>query len=123
MSHFDAVTATPPRFVATAFTADSPMAVIESPSRRVWGIQCHPEVVHTEQGQAIIERFVVDLAGCRPTWTDASIIDTGIASVRAQVGSERVICGLLAASIRQSPPPSCIAPWGPSSRACSSTPD
>jgi GMP synthase (glutamine-hydrolysing) len=94
MSHFDAVTATPPGFVATAFTADSPMAVIESPSRRVWGIQCHPEVGHTEQGQAIIERFVVDLAGCRPTWTDASIIDTAIASVRAQVGRERVICGL-----------------------------
>jgi GMP synthase (glutamine-hydrolysing) len=94
MSHFDAVTATPPGFVATAFTADSPMAVIESPSRRVWGIQCHPEVVHTEQGQAIIERFIVDLSGCRPAWTDASIIDTGIASVRAQVGSERVICGL-----------------------------
>jgi GMP synthase (glutamine-hydrolysing) len=94
MSHFDAVTATPPGFVATAFTADSPMAVIESLSRRVWGIQCHPEVAHTEQGQAIIERFVVDLAGCRPTWTDASIIDTGIASVRAQVGHERVICGL-----------------------------
>ena len=94
MSHFDAVTATPPGFVATAFTADSPMAVIESASRRVWGIQCHPEVVHTEQGQAILERFVVDLAGCRPTWTDASIIDTAIASVREQVGRERVICGL-----------------------------
>jgi GMP synthase (glutamine-hydrolysing) len=94
MSHFDAVTATPPGFVATAFTADSPMAVIESASRRLWGIQCHPEVVHTEQGQAIIERFVVDLAGCRPTWTDASIIDTAIASVREQVGRERVICGL-----------------------------
>ena len=94
MSHFDAVTAAPPGFVATASTADSPMAVIESASRRVWGIQCHPEVAHTEQGQAIIERFVVDLAGCRPTWTDASIIDTAIASVRAQVGRERVICGL-----------------------------
>ncbi len=94
MSHFDAVSAAPPGFVATAFTADSPMAVIESASRRVWGIQCHPEVAHTEQGQAIIERFVVGLAGCRPTWTDASIIDTGIDSVRAQVGSERVICGL-----------------------------
>jgi len=94
MSHFDAVTSLPPGFVATASTPDSPMAVIEDPARRVWGVQCHPEVVHTEHGQAIIEQFLWHLAGCRPSWTDLSIIDTSVDAVRAQVGGEQVICGL-----------------------------
>jgi GMP synthase (glutamine-hydrolysing) len=93
MSHFDAVTATPPGFVATASTAGAPMAVIENARRRVWGIQFHAEVGHTEHGMAFLRQFL-DLAGCHSDWTDFSIIDNQIAAVRAQVGTGRVICGL-----------------------------
>jgi GMP synthase (glutamine-hydrolysing) len=94
MSHFDAVTALPSGFVASASTPQSPMAVIEDAARKIFGVQCHPEVAHTEHGQAIIERFLWHVAGCRPTWTDVSIIDSGVEAVRAQVGRDRVICGL-----------------------------
>ncbi|MEN9504679.1 MAG: synthase, partial [Actinomycetota bacterium] len=62
--------------------------------RRIFGVQYHPEVVHTPFGSALIERFLHDLAGCGDTWTMASIIDEQVAAVRAQVGSGRVICAL-----------------------------
>ena len=94
MSHFDAVTALPDGFVATASTPDAPMAVIEHAGRRIWGMQHHPEVVHSERGQELLARFLHELAGCRPTWTDVSIIDTAVAAVKTQVGDGRVICGL-----------------------------
>jgi GMP synthase (glutamine-hydrolysing) len=94
MSHFDAVTEAPPGFVATASTADAPVAALEDPARKIWGVQYHPEVVHTPYGQAVLQRFVHDLAGCPPAWTMSSIIDDQIAAVRAQVGSGRVICAL-----------------------------
>jgi GMP synthase (glutamine-hydrolysing) len=94
MSHFDAVTVAPPGFTATATTADAPIAALEDPERKIWGVQYHPEVAHTPYGQAVLDRFVHDLAGCPPSWTMASIIDEQIAAVRAQVGSGRVICAL-----------------------------
>jgi len=94
MSHFDAVTRTPPGFIATASTADAPMAVIESDRRKIWGVQYHPEVAHTAHGMAVLEQFLWRLAECRPTWTDTSIIDTAVASVQSQVGAGRVVCGL-----------------------------
>ncbi len=94
MSHFDAVVTAPDGFIATASTPDAPVAVLESAERRIWGVQFHPEVVHTEGGQQVLRRFVCDLAGCRPTWTMASIIDEQVAAVRAQVGTDRVICAL-----------------------------
>ncbi len=94
MSHFDAVTEVPPGFVATASTPDAPVAVLEHPERRIFGVQYHPEVVHTPFGSALIERFLHDLAGCGDGWTMASIIDEQVAAVRAQVGSGRVICAL-----------------------------
>jgi GMP synthase (glutamine-hydrolysing) len=94
MSHFDAVAALPEGFVATASTPDAPMAVIEHEGRRIWGVQHHPEVVHSERGQELLAHFLHDLAGCRPTWTDLSIIDSAVDAVRAQVGGKRVICGL-----------------------------
>ncbi|MGD9999146.1 MAG: glutamine-hydrolyzing GMP synthase [Ilumatobacteraceae bacterium] len=94
MSHFDAVTDVPPGFVATATTADAPVAVLEDPARRIWGVQYHPEVVHTPFGMAVLDRFVHTLAGCPSTWTMASIIDEQVAAVREQVGSSRVICAL-----------------------------
>ena len=94
MSHFDSVVTVPDGFVATASTPDAPVAVLESAQRRIWGVQFHPEVVHTEGGQQLLRRFVIDLAGCAPTWTMASIIDEQVAAVRAQAGTDRVICAL-----------------------------
>ncbi|MEO5723476.1 MAG: glutamine-hydrolyzing GMP synthase [Ilumatobacteraceae bacterium] len=94
MSHFDAVTAVPEGFIATASTADAPVAALESASRRVWGVQFHPEVVHSPYGMEVLRRFVVQLAGCSPTWTMGSVIEREVAAVRAAVGSGRVICGL-----------------------------
>jgi GMP synthase (glutamine-hydrolysing) len=94
MSHFDAVTEVPEGFVATASTADAPVAALESVERQVWGVQFHPEVVHTPSGTEVLRRFVTDLAHCPPTWTMGSIIEREVAAVRAQVGTSRVICAL-----------------------------
>ena len=94
MSHFDAVVRAPDGFIATASTPDAPVAAMENAERLIWGVQFHPEVVHTESGMQILRRFVNDLAGCRPTWTMASIIDDQVEAVRTKVGADRVICGL-----------------------------
>jgi GMP synthase (glutamine-hydrolysing) len=94
MSHFDAITKVPPGFTAIASTPDAPVAALEDRQRRIYGVQYHPEVSHTPHGQAVIEHFLHHLAECPPTWTNLSIIDTAVEQVRAQVGSERVICGL-----------------------------
>ncbi|MFM7536215.1 MAG: glutamine-hydrolyzing GMP synthase [Acidimicrobiales bacterium] len=94
MSHFDAVSRLPAGFVATAGTDDAPLAVIEDPARRIWGVQYHPEVSHTPFGNDVLARFLHELAGLAPDWTDASIIDRAVAEVRAKVGGGRVICGL-----------------------------
>jgi GMP synthase (glutamine-hydrolysing) len=94
MSHFDSIQTAPPGFASTASTAEVPVAALEDPDRRIYGVQFHPEVAHTDRGQEVLEHFLFDVAGCRPTWTMASIIDTSVDQVRAQVGGERVICGL-----------------------------
>jgi GMP synthase (glutamine-hydrolysing) len=94
MSHFDAVQQLPPGFVSTASTADAPHAVIESPERRIWGVQFHPEVVHTPCGQQVLDSFLHDLAGLGRDWTMNSIIEEQVAAVRAFVGDGRALCGL-----------------------------
>ena len=94
MSHFDAVSVLPPGFVATASTPDAPMAVIENDGRRIWGVQYHPEVVHSECGQDLLERFIHELVGAPRSWTMSSIVDEQLAAIRAQVGDQRAICGL-----------------------------
>ena len=94
MSHFDAVVEAPDGFIATASTPDAPVAVLENAGRRIWGVQFHPEVVHTPFGMQVMQRFLHDLAGCDPTWTMSSVIDDQVAAVRAKVGTSRVICGL-----------------------------
>lgn len=94
MSHFDAITRVPGGFVATASTPEAPVAVLENPQRRIWGVQFHPEVVHTPYGNALLENFLHDLAGCDDSWTMGSILDEQIQAVRSQVGTKRVICGL-----------------------------
>ncbi len=94
MSHRDTVFAPPPGFTALASSSESPVAALESVERGIYGIQFHPEVVHTPYGQDIITRFLEDICGCERTWSAASVIDDQIARIRAQVGDGRVICGL-----------------------------
>jgi GMP synthase (glutamine-hydrolysing) len=94
MSHFDAITRVPEGFVATASTPDAPVAVLEHRERRIWGVQFHPEVVHSPHGSEVLARFLHDLAGCQASWTMGSIIDEQIAAIRQQIGSARAICGL-----------------------------
>ena len=95
MSHFDAITEVPDDFAVTASTPDAPVAAFESRDRGLYGVQYHPEVVHTEHGQHVIERFLTDACGADRTWTMASVIDTQVQLIREQVGEEgRVICAL-----------------------------
>jgi GMP synthase (glutamine-hydrolysing) len=94
MSHFDAVTAVPQGFVATASTPDAPVAAFESPERNIWAVQYHPEVVHTPQGMAVLEQFLWRLASCQATWEMSSVLDEQVALIQAQVGDGRAICGL-----------------------------
>jgi GMP synthase (glutamine-hydrolysing) len=94
MSHFDAITEVPEGFRACGSTANAPVAILESDERRIWGVQYHPEVGHTPRGQELLTRFLHDLAGLQPSWTMASIIDTSVDAIRAQVGDGRAICGL-----------------------------
>ncbi|GAB2463195.1 glutamine-hydrolyzing GMP synthase [Streptosporangium sandarakinum] len=94
MSHGDSVSAAPEGFVVTAATAQTPVAAFESPERGLYGVQFHPEVLHSEHGQAVLQRFL-DAAGCRPSWTMLNIVEDAVEAVRAQIGPEgRAICGL-----------------------------
>ena len=94
MSHRDSVTAAPTGARVTASSETTPIAAFEDPDRRLYGVQFHPEVVHTPQGQRILEAFLYDVAGAPPAWTPAAVIEEQVERIRAQVGSERVICGL-----------------------------
>jgi GMP synthase (glutamine-hydrolysing) len=94
MSHGNAIVAAPDGFAVTASSPGAPVAALEDPSRAVYGVQFHPEVVHTERGQELLKRFLFDVCDCRPTWTNTSIIEQAVGEIRAQVGGERVICGL-----------------------------
>jgi GMP synthase (glutamine-hydrolysing) len=94
MSHGDSVSAAPPGFAVVASTAGSPVAAFEDPARGLYGVQFHPEVLHTEHGQRVLERFLYDGTHCRPLWTEANIIEEQVGAIRSQVGGKRVICGL-----------------------------
>ncbi len=94
MSHRDTVFTPPPGFTALASSTASPVAALESVERGVYGIQFHPEVVHTPYGQAIIERFLEDVCGAERAWSPASIIEEQVERIRGQVGDGKVICGL-----------------------------
>lgn len=94
MSHGDKVAALPEGFVCTASSANAPFAAIEDPARRFFGVQFHPEVTHTDNGEALINRFTRDICGCQGDWTPANIVDDAIAAIRAQVGSDKVVLGL-----------------------------
>ena len=94
MSHGDKVTALPPGFHAIAVSQGAPFAAIADEGRRIYGVQFHPEVVHTPDGAALLRNFTHRIAGCSGDWTMASYRAEAIAKIRAQVGSGRVICGL-----------------------------
>jgi GMP synthase (glutamine-hydrolysing) len=94
MSHGDEVTRAPNGFVVTGRSAGAPVASFENVGRGLAGVQFHPEVLHTQHGQQILQRFLFDIAGIRPQWTEANIIDEHVSRIRAQVGGKRVICGL-----------------------------
>jgi GMP synthase (glutamine-hydrolysing) len=94
MSHRDTVFEPPPGFTALASSSASPVAAVEDPERGIYGIQFHPEVVHTPYGQEILTRFLTDVCGCERTWSAASIVEDQVRRIRAQVGDGRVICGL-----------------------------
>jgi GMP synthase (glutamine-hydrolysing) len=94
MSHADAVTAAPDGFLVTATSSGAPIAAFEDSARRLAGVQFHPEVLHTEHGREVLRHFLLDIAGARPTWTEANIIDEQVSQIRSQVGGKHVICGL-----------------------------
>jgi GMP synthase (glutamine-hydrolysing) len=94
MSHGDAVAQAPAGFAVLAATAATPVAAFESVGQRYAGVQWHPEVLHTEHGQHVLERFLVDIAGCRQTWTMVNVVEEQVAAIRAQVGARQAVCGL-----------------------------
>ncbi|HEY8587096.1 MAG TPA: glutamine-hydrolyzing GMP synthase [Rhodanobacter sp.] len=94
MSHGDHVSAPPPGFVVTGRTDRVPVAVMENAEKRWYGVQFHPEVTHTKQGGALLQRFITGICGCQTLWTAANIINDQIAKVRAQVGNDHVLLGL-----------------------------
>ena len=94
MSHGDSVQDAPSGFAVVASTAGAPVAAFEDVSRKLAGVQFHPEVMHSEHGQKVLEHFLYDIAGLEPTWTPASIVDEQVARIKAQVGDAQVICGL-----------------------------
>ncbi|RLC95908.1 MAG: GMP synthase (glutamine-hydrolyzing) [Chloroflexi bacterium] len=94
MSHGDRIEKIPPDFDALARSVNSPVAAMGDLSRQLYGLQFHPEVVHTERGAEILRRFAVEVCGCAPDWTPAAFVERAVAAIRAQVGTGQVVCGL-----------------------------
>jgi GMP synthase (glutamine-hydrolysing) len=94
MSHGDSVQVAPAGFSVTASSAGAQVAAFEDLSRSLAGVQFHPEVMHTEYGQKVLEHFLYDIAKLQPTWTSASIVQDQVARIKKQIGDAQVICGL-----------------------------
>lgn len=94
MSHGDRIEAVPPGFEVLAHSTNSPVAAMGDLERRLYGLQFHPEVVHTVRGREILRCFAVEVCGCVPDWTPAAFIEQAVAAIRAQVGAGRIVCGL-----------------------------
>jgi len=93
MSHGDRVKVLPPDFAVIAHSTNSPVAAIRSKKRPIFGVQFHPEVVHTPQGKQILENFLYTICTCKPTWNMKSFITSAIEAIKNEVGTEQVICG------------------------------
>jgi GMP synthase (glutamine-hydrolysing) len=94
MSHGDQVMQAPQGFEVLASTKTTPVAAFESQQKKIFGVQWHPEVKHSEQGQKVLENFLYKGAGITPSWTSGNVIAEQVAKIKAQVGTSRVICGL-----------------------------
>jgi GMP synthase (glutamine-hydrolysing) len=94
MSHRDTVTAPPEGASVVAVSPSTPVAAFEDPRRRLYGVQFHPEVVHTPHGQDLLKNFLYNVAGAPPAWTPAAVIEEQVEKIRAAVGGERVLCAL-----------------------------
>lgn len=94
MSHGDRIVKEPSGFVSVASTDNSPVAAIADRSRRIYALQFHPEVIHTQFGKEIFRNFVFGICGCKPEWTMRSFIEAAKADIRDRVGNKRVICGI-----------------------------
>ncbi len=94
MSHGDKVSKLPEGFVVIGDTPSCPIAMMEHAEKQFYGIQFHPEVTHTKQGRALLNRFVLDICQAKPSWTMPNYIDEAVAKIREQVGSDEVILGL-----------------------------
>jgi len=94
MSHRDTVTAPPAGAEVVAVSTSTPVAAFEQPERGLYGVQFHPEVVHTPHGQDLLKNFLYNVAGAPPAWTPAAVIEEQVERIRAQVGRERVLCAL-----------------------------
>jgi GMP synthase (glutamine-hydrolysing) len=94
MSHRDTVTAPPAGAEVVAVSTSTPVAAFEQRERGLYGVQFHPEVVHTPHGQELLKNFLYNVAGAPPAWTPAAVIEEQVERIRAQVGRERVLCAL-----------------------------
>ena len=94
MSHGDACSAAPEGFTVTASTGQVPVAAFECDERKLYGVQHHPEVMHSTHGQQVLEHFLYRGAGLSPTWTTSNVVEESVAAIREQVGTKRAICGL-----------------------------
>ena len=94
MSHGDAVSEVPRGFSISASTSDTPIAAFEDATGKLAGVQFHPEVLHSKHGQAILQNWLINIAGCIPSWTTANIAEEEVAKAKAAIGAKRVICGL-----------------------------
>jgi len=94
MSHGDCVAELPPGFERIAHTSNSPLATIRDKEKRLFGVQFHPEVVHTPRGKEILENFLYRVAECSPTWTMKSFVEHSLKEIKDRVGQEKVICAL-----------------------------
>jgi GMP synthase (glutamine-hydrolysing) len=94
MSHRDSVVAPPTGARVVAGSASTPIAAFEAPESRVYGVQFHPEVVHTPHGMELLKNFLYEVAAAPPWWTPAAVIEEQVERIRAQVGRERLLCGL-----------------------------
>jgi GMP synthase (glutamine-hydrolysing) len=94
MSHGDSIVKPPTGFVVSANTSNTPTAAMSNVAQKLYGVQFHPEVVHTREGTPLLKNFLFDICGCKGDWNMGSFIDMAVAKIREQVGDKKVLCGL-----------------------------